>query len=85
MTMAGPITTTDTVKTTFILPEFHPHRSIEWTFNVTPMTMNYDVILGRDVLEELGMQIDFSNCTIVWDEATVPMKNIDKSDQSLGQ
>ena len=86
MTMAGPITTTDTVKTTFILPEFHPHRSIEWTFNVTPMTMNYDAILGRDVLEELGMQIDFSNCTIVWDEVTVPMKNIDTpfNDQYYG-
>ena len=77
MTMAGPVNTSDTVKALFVLPEFHPQRVIEWKFNVTNMTMNYDMILGRDILDELGFQIDFGSRTITWDEVSVPMKNID--------
>jgi len=34
------------------------------------------IILGRDVLEELGIIIDFKSKQITWDEISVPMRTM---------
>ena len=66
-----------TVKTRLLLPEFHDDRLIEWDFQVAKDLGRYDMIIGRDMLEELGLTIDFSKQECVWDDASVPMKSID--------
>ena len=36
--------------------------------------LGYDIIIGRDLLTELGIIIDFKNNVSIWDNAEVPMK-----------
>ena len=36
--------------------------------------MNYDLILGRDILHELGIIFNFENKTINWQEVSISMK-----------
>ena len=33
------------------------------------------MILGRDLLNKLGLTLDFSTATVAWEEASVPMKS----------
>jgi len=81
--MAGKVQTSSTVKAKFVLPEFHPQRLIEWTFSVTEMPLNYDMIIGRDLLSRLKMKIDFESECIEWDDVSVPMKDIETPFQDI--
>jgi hypothetical protein len=36
---------------------------------------SYDMIIGRDLLEELGINFLFSQGIITWDNASIPMHN----------
>ena len=76
-TAAGTFSTTGKAKVNFRLPELHRTRSIEWNVNVTEQDMNYDMIVGRDLLTELGVIIDFDRNVTKWDDAEVPMKDYD--------
>ena len=40
----------------------------------TASNSQYDMILGRDLLETLGIIINFNDHMMTWDEATIPMK-----------
>ncbi len=40
----------------------------------TASNSQYDMILGQDLLETLGIIINFNDHTMTWDEATIPMK-----------
>jgi hypothetical protein len=45
------------------------------------MTKNrYDVILGRNLLEQLPSDVKFSDGTMSWQEATIPVKKADELD-----
>ena len=72
-------TTTGKCKINFILPEFHSDRMITWDAHVhtSDVSKRYDMILGRDLLNALQMDIRFSDSTITWQEGTIPMKPID--------
>ena len=35
----------------------------------------YDMIIGHDLLKQLGMVLDFQKETIKWDLATIPMQD----------
>ena len=59
------------------LPELWDTRIVEWTAHVTNQKSNYDMIIGRDVLTELGISLNFKDMTMQWDTAIVPMKPID--------
>ena len=76
-TAAGPFTTSATTKIHLKLPEFHDSKLIEYNVHVTSQNTNYDLIMGRDLLQELGIKIDFSDNTVTWDHAVIPMKNFD--------
>ena len=41
-------------------------------FHVTSPKVNYNVIFGRDLLRELGINLDFQ----LWKETKIPMKSI---------
>ena len=34
----------------------------------------YNMIIGRDLLKSLGLILDFSTRTIIWNDAIIPMK-----------
>src|SRR5205085_2513993 len=62
-TKAGSFKTTKTCRLNFTLPAFHKHRSISWTAYVDEtdkLSSRYDMTIGRDLLDELGMNFLFS-------------------------
>ena len=73
----GNFQTSKKCKTTFILKEFFENKSIEWNLHVdsTPGPHCYDMILGHDVMSELGITLDFKDQTMTWDDLTINMKN----------
>ncbi len=61
-----------------MLPEFYQDRVLSWKVNVTDQNLgNYDMIIGRDLMEEIGMNIQFSTMEMEWDKAIIPMKPLD--------
>ena len=75
-TMAGTFKTTRTAKIELKLPELNSTANIAVKCHVTKEKSNYDLIIGRDVLRELGITLDFSNNTTNWQDITIPMKPI---------
>ena len=61
-----------------MLPEFHAHRLIEWDMYVDDSTSltTYDMIVGRDLMDSIGLDLIFSENLMRWDNATVPMRTI---------
>jgi len=50
-------------------------KLIEWDCHVLDtLGMNYDMIIGRDLLEFAGIDIRFSTHEIEWGEASMPFK-----------
>jgi hypothetical protein len=79
-TNAGVYLTKYEVPLRFSLPEFAPSKEIEFTMAVdeTEKTSKYDMVLGRDILRALGIDILFSNGKLSWDGITIPMKSTEK-------
>jgi hypothetical protein len=73
-TAAGELSTNYKVDIAFSLPELHESRMVQWTVHVAESCGNYDLILGRDIMRELGLTFSFSNCTTTWDDNSIPMK-----------
>jgi xylose isomerase len=51
-----------------------------WAFHVddrSESSSTYDMIMGRDILGELGIIMNFNDHTFTWDTDTIPMKNRD--------
>ena len=60
------------------MPAFHKHKEITWSAHVDESDQQhsrYDMIIGRDLLTEIGIDIDFSTHTCMWDNRTIPMRN----------
>ncbi len=77
-TKAGTFKTNRKVACQFTLPEFHQGKDISWNMYVdeTDARLNsYDMIIGRDLLHELGIDLLFSLGVMKWDNATVPMRD----------
>ena len=45
--------------------------------NVTNQNSSYDLIIGRDLISELGIILNFQNLTIAWENSVCGMKPID--------
>ena len=56
-TPAGEMTTRDKTKLQFTMPELHDKRLIEWNCHVVEEMGDYDMIIGRDLLEFLQIDI----------------------------
>jgi hypothetical protein len=79
-TMGGKFTTNKTVFVTFSLLEFNLKKQISWEFHVddrSESSSTYDMIMGRDLLGELGIIMNFNDHTVTWDTDTIPMKDRD--------
>ena len=82
-TKTGSLKTNRKCKIKIILPEFHPNREIEWSAYVddnSSLQSRYDLIIGRDMLNELGIDFLFSTGQMCWDNATVYMRSPDSFD-----
>ena len=75
-TMAGSFSTSCEVEVKLKLPELNVTAHIFAPFHVTSQKSNYDVIFGRDLLRELGINLDFQNNSFIWKETEIPMKSI---------
>ena len=73
-TVAGAVETTHATRVNFKLNEFSTSRVVEWTFHAAEKEFNYDMIIGRDLLTELGLILNFKLQTVSWDEYKIPMK-----------
>jgi hypothetical protein len=77
-TKAGTFKTDRKVKCQFTLPEFHEGKDISWNMYVDESDArlnSYDMIIGRDLLHELGIDLLFSLGVMKWNNATVPMRD----------
>ena len=74
-TAAGTVTTNHKAQIRFTLPEFYENTIIKHNAHVLTSDINYDLIIGRDLLRLLGIQLDFINQEIRWGEANIPMKH----------
>ena len=77
-TMAGRFLTKKIAQVMFKIPELSHNRSIKWSCHVDETTpkdkASYDIILGLDLINELGLKLDFKEQIITWDELHLEMK-----------
>jgi transposase InsO family protein len=78
-TAAGTFETSAKSKIELKLNEFYEQRVLNPTVHVTKARMGYDMIIGRDLMSELGIDIRFSDSTVIWDERTISMKPFDST------
>ena len=80
-TKSGNFKTDKLCKVSLTLPALFENREIEWDCYVDesdPDSCLYDMIIGRDLMIELGIDICFSTAEIKWDNASIPMVSVDQ-------
>ena len=63
-TMGGQFETADIRKTQLCLPELNSTALINVEVHITNQDSKYDVILGRDLCGQLGIEIDFEKSQV---------------------
>ena len=59
------------------LQELNPTAELKIECHVTKQKSNYDLIIGRNILRELGIILDFANNKTMWENVEIPMKPLD--------
>jgi hypothetical protein len=78
-TLGGVYTTIRKALMEFRLPEFSFNESITWSCHnnktTDPKFAQYDMIIGDNLMQELGIDLLYSKQLMVWEDNEVPMKN----------
>ena len=88
VTKAGKFNTTKKCEIEFTLPVFNEKKVITWNCYVDEednSNSNYDMIIGRDILHELGIDLLFSTAEMKWDNVTIPMQSVTKLTQDWAE
>jgi hypothetical protein len=73
-------TTAKTKRLKFCLPELNANRNIEKSFHVVDIELkNYDMIIGRDLMSSLLLDIKGSDMSIKGDDSAIPWRSIDST------
>ena len=79
LTKAGTFTTNKKCKVQVTLPEFDDNKIIEYEVHVDDSpdaaSHSYDMIMGCDLMAELGIKMDFGDRVMTWNGITAPMKS----------
>jgi hypothetical protein len=83
LTLAGTLSSSYVVHLQqIILPEFDRNKTIEKQgAYVFPGPCNYDIILGRDFLDNVGIILDFATGTMQWMDKSVSMAGTTQQQQ----
>ena len=75
-TLAGNFTTNESViLKNVLLPEFHRTRRLDTLeAKIFDQTCRYDMILGRNLMNDLGIVLNFDLKSMEWDKAIVAMR-----------
>ena len=66
-------------KAHFTLTEFSDKKIINHKFNLFESTdLGYDMVIGRDIMYKLGMDISFEHKNISWEGIVIPMRDFNK-------
>ena len=80
ITAAGVYCTTPDIKVPFCMPEFSSSKIINHRFHVDndkcESGIVYDMIIGRDLIVQLGLMAGFKRQFLLWDGATVHMNDL---------
>ena len=61
-----------------VLPKFHKTRRLQTLMaKIFDQGCHYDMILGRNLMNELGIVLNFDNKSMTWDGSTVAMHEYD--------
>ena len=77
-TKAGSFKTKERCQLRLKLPSFFENKEIEWNAYVDPSegsSSRYDLIIGRDLMLEAGIDIKFSEEKVVWESAEISMQH----------
>ena len=79
----GNFATNQIVQATFQLPELDDQKATQWDCHADDDTghSQHDMIIGSELLEELGVILDCDQCVMTWESSDVPMKSADCSMQ----
>ena len=78
-TGSGVLKTLYETKMDFTLPEFSNKKIITWSFSVTDnKDLGYDIVIGRDLMKELQLNILFDKNVITWEGIEIPMRDFNK-------
>ena len=70
-----PFNMSERVKLIFSLPEFSDKKKIIHDFHVIPsMKLEYDMIIGLDLLNKLGILLDFDRKILEWNSTEIEME-----------
>ena len=77
-TMGGQFKTKLQQEINFKLPEFCTSKIVRWVCHEDASTLRtnlqYDMIIGTDILSELGIEINSNTQRIIWEGVEIPMK-----------
>jgi hypothetical protein len=77
-TAAGQIKMSERCVIHFSLPEFSPTRTIAWDMHVGTLdNVQYDMIIGNDLLQALKIDLKYTTSMIDWDGIEIPMRSRD--------
>ena len=71
---AGNFSTYQKCCTKITFAKFNPTAEITNTVHVTKTLSNYNIIIGRDLLHELGINIKFSTKIVRWNDVKINIK-----------